>query len=63
MLETGLIVFLGIALILVKLPMRWTHPCVESPRQIMMAAGYWRPWKGAKACVHPMRGRADQLDA
>ena len=31
--------------------------CVESTRQIMTAAGYWQPRKGAKACVHPMRER------
>lgn len=30
---------------------------VESTRQIMMAAGYWQPRKGTKACVHPMRAR------
>lgn len=30
---------------------------VESARQLMMAAGYWQPRKGAKACVHPMRER------
>ena len=29
------------------------HLCVESTRQIMMAAGYWQPRTGAKACVHP----------
>ena len=33
------------------------HLCVESARQLMMAAGYWQPRKGAKACVHPMRER------
>lgn len=33
------------------------HFCVESTRQIMMAAGYWQPRKGAKVCVHPMRER------
>jgi transposase len=31
--------------------------CVESTRQIMMAAGYWQTRKGAKVCVHPMRER------
>lgn len=30
---------------------------VESARQIMMAAGYWRPRKGSKICTHPMRER------
>ncbi len=35
--------------------------CVESTRQIMMAAGYWQPRKGAKACVHPMRERRARL--
>ncbi len=33
------------------------HLAVESTRQIMMAAGYWKARKGAKACVHPMRER------
>ena len=28
---------------------------VESTRQLMIAAGYWKPRKGAKVCVHPMR--------
>jgi len=28
---------------------------VESTRQLMIAAGYWKPRKGAKICVHPMR--------
>ena len=28
--------------------------CVESTRQLMMAAGYWQPRTGAKVCVHPM---------
>ena len=37
------------------------HLCVESTRQIMMAAGYWQPRKGAKACVHPMRERRARL--
>ena len=26
---------------------------VESTRQLMMAAGYWKARKGAKVCVHP----------
>ena len=30
---------------------------VESTRQLMIAAGYWKPRKGAKVCVHPMRER------
>ncbi len=33
------------------------HLCVESTRQLMMAAGYWKARKGAKVCVHPMRER------
>ena len=37
------------------------HLCVESTRQIMMAAGYWQPRTGAKACVHPMRERRARL--
>lgn len=35
--------------------------CVESTRQLMMAAGYWQPRKGAKVCVHPMRERRARL--
>ncbi len=35
--------------------------CVESTRQLMMAAGYWQPRTGAKACVHPMRERRVHL--
>lgn len=35
--------------------------CVESTRQIMMAAGYWQPRTGAKVCVHPMRERRARL--
>jgi len=34
---------------------------VESTRQLMIAAGYWRPRKGAKASVHPMRERRARL--
>ncbi len=30
---------------------------VESTRQLMMAAGYWRPRKGSTICTHPMRER------
>ncbi len=30
---------------------------VESTRQLMIAAEYWQPRKGAKVCVHPMRER------
>lgn len=30
---------------------------VESTRQIMIGAAYWKSRKGAKACVHPMRER------
>jgi len=33
------------------------HLCVESTRQLMMAAGYWKARTGAKVCVHPMRER------
>jgi transposase len=34
---------------------------VESTRQLMIAAGYWQPRKGAKICVHPMRERRARL--
>ena len=34
---------------------------VESARQLMIAAGYWKPRKGAKVCVHPMRERRARL--
>lgn len=34
---------------------------VESIRQLMIAAGYWRPRKGAKASIHPMRERRARL--
>ena len=34
---------------------------VESIRQLMIAAGYWRPRKGAKASVHPIRERRARL--
>lgn len=30
---------------------------IESTRQLMIKAGYWRPKKGATICVHPMRER------
>ena len=30
---------------------------VESTRQIMIKAGYWRPRKGGTVCAHPMRER------
>ncbi len=30
---------------------------VESTRQIMIKAGYWRPKKGGTVCAHPMRER------
>ena len=30
---------------------------VESTRQIMIKAGYWRPQKGGMVCAHPMRAR------
>ena len=34
---------------------------VESTRQLMIAAGYWRPRKGSKVSVHPMRERRSRL--
>jgi transposase len=34
---------------------------VESTRQLMIAAGYWKPRKGATICVHPMRERRARL--
>lgn len=34
---------------------------VESTRQLMIAAGYWRPRKGAAICVHPMRERRSRF--
>jgi transposase len=34
---------------------------VETVRQIMIAAGYWKPRKGAAICVHPMRERRARL--
>lgn len=37
------------------------HLCVESTRQIMMAAGYWKPRKGAKVRIYPMRERRARL--
>jgi len=37
------------------------HLSVESTRQIMIAAGYWKPRKGASICVHPMRERRARL--
>lgn len=33
------------------------HLSVESTRQMMIKAGYWRPKKGGSVCVHPMRER------
>lgn len=30
---------------------------VESTRQLMMTAGYWKPKKGSKVSIHPMRER------
>jgi transposase len=30
---------------------------IESTRQLMIVAGYWRPRKGSAICVHPMRER------
>ncbi len=37
------------------------HLSVETVRQIMIAAGYWKPKKGAAICVHPMRERRARL--
>ena len=37
------------------------HLSVESARQMMIAAGYWKPGKGATICVHPMRERRARL--
>lgn len=34
---------------------------VESTRQLMIAAGFWKPRKGAKVVVHPMRERRARL--
>ena len=34
---------------------------VESTRKLMMTEGFWKPRKGAKACVHPMRERRARL--
>lgn len=30
---------------------------VESTRKLMIAEGFWKPRKGAKVCIHPMRER------
>ena len=37
------------------------HLSVESTRQMMIAAGYWKPRKGATICVHPLRERRARL--
>ena len=37
------------------------HLSVETVRQIMIAASYWKPRKGAVICVHPMRERRARL--
>ena len=37
------------------------HLSIESARQMMIAAGYWKPRKGATICVHPMRERRARL--
>ena len=37
------------------------HLSVESVRQIMIAAEFWKPRKGAAICVHPMRERGPRL--
>jgi transposase len=34
---------------------------VESTRKLMMTAGFWKPRRGAKVCVHPMRERRARL--
>jgi transposase len=33
------------------------HLSVESTRQLMMQAGYWKPKRGGTVCAHPMRER------
>ena len=33
------------------------HLSVESTRQMMIKAGYWRPKRGGTVCAHPMRER------
>jgi transposase len=33
------------------------HLSIESTRQVMIGAGYWKPRKGAAICAHPMRCR------
>mgnify|MGYP003394088706 CR=1 FL=1 len=33
------------------------HLCVESTRQLMMQAGYWKSRRGGTVCAHPMRER------
>lgn len=37
------------------------HLSVESARQLMISAGYWKPRKGATISVHPMRERRARL--
>jgi transposase len=37
------------------------HLSVETVLQIMIAAGYWKPKKGATICAHPMRERRARL--
>ena len=34
---------------------------VESTRQMMIQAGYWRPKKGGTVCAHPMRERRERF--
>ena len=34
---------------------------IETVRQIMIAAGYWKPKQGTAICVHPMRERRARL--
>jgi hypothetical protein len=29
----------------------------QNPRKLMLAASFWKPHKGAKVCIHPMRER------
>lgn len=34
---------------------------IESTRQMMIKAGYWRPRKGGTVCIHPMRERRSRF--
>ena len=52
----------GPALAVEKLAQRHdVHLSVESARQLMISAGYWKPRKGAAISVHPMRERRARL--